>query len=131
VVLAWKSWATDMAITFFALWPNVSNIFVAELKRLRAFDWYNTCPGYFQVEGAKKENRTIFEKSLTFLAKATASGVKNRPRDPGLIRRRNVRANRLPNLSRRKNLIGKSFGDSEGEKSKNSALYRLLDLEKV
>jgi hypothetical protein len=83
---------------FFTPWPNVSKFFIAELKRLRAFDWYNTCQGYFHVEGVKKENRTIFEKSLTYLAKATASGVKIFPSDPGLIRRRNVRANRLPNL---------------------------------
>jgi hypothetical protein len=116
---------------FLAPLPNRSKFFIAELNRIRAFEWYNICPGYFHVEGVKRESRTIFEKSLTFFRRPTAPGVKNRPRDPGLIRRGNVRTNRLPNLSRRKNLIGKSFGDAESEKGKNSALYRLLDLEKV
>ena len=112
---------------FLAPWPNRSKFFVAELNLIRAFEWYDTCPGYFEVEGEEWESRTIFEKSLTFLAKATASGVKNRPRDPGLIRRGNVWKEFLVNHCPWKNSIGKSFGDAEFRRSKISALFRLLD----
>jgi len=71
---------------FFALSPNPSKFFIAELKRLRAIDWYNTCPVYFNVEGVKRESRTFFEKSLARVHGHSGPGFEDNPVNAYTIR---------------------------------------------